>query len=242
MDLIEFDKNNTNRHPWEISRASSIIKILSKNNLDTQYADIGAGDLYFSKRLAYITSLPIYSVDIGFKELYDSNNIITLTDINFLPLEGINCIVLMDVLEHVQDEDSFLENIHKRLNTNGDIIITVPSYQFLFSSHDIFLKHHRRYSRKTLKVLLEKNGFIVKKSFYFYSSLFFLRLLNLILSKFGTQNLKDKGIGTWRYEEGHPISYLIKAILNLDFMINYFLSKFKIILWGLSICMICKKK
>lgn len=72
-----------------------------------------------------------------------------------------DCVVLADVLEHIEDDKSTLRKIHNMLNPQGSIVLNVPSYQFLFGKHDVGLGHKRRYSAKTLKVNLETAGFQV---------------------------------------------------------------------------------
>lgn len=49
--------------------------------------------------------------------------------------ETFDVILLMDVLEHISDDVSFLQNILKKVSKDG-IIITVPAFQWLWSKHD----------------------------------------------------------------------------------------------------------
>ena len=54
----------------------------------------------------------------------------------------------MDVLEHIRDDYSALKEWKKVLNPNGIILISVPAFQHLWSHHDKFLGHYRRYNKK----------------------------------------------------------------------------------------------
>jgi len=57
----------------------------------------------------------------------------------FLPFknESFEVVCLIEVLEHVQNESSFLQEIHRVLRPNGKLIITVPNKFFPFETHSI---------------------------------------------------------------------------------------------------------
>jgi hypothetical protein len=46
---------------------------------------------------------------------------------------------------------------------NGRIILLVPAFQFLYGTIDRLVGHKRRYTKRSLKELLNKAGFIVEK-------------------------------------------------------------------------------
>ena len=64
-------------------------------------------------------------------------------------------VLAMDVLEHIQDDYSTLKEWKNTLKPNGLLLITVPAFQHLWSSHDIFLGHHRRYNKKDISDLAQ---------------------------------------------------------------------------------------
>lgn len=243
MDIIEKNDYTFNRHPWEISRAFCILDLLRVNPAAFCYADIGAGDLYFTKLLREITSKIIYAVDKNFENLETSvDGIVKCRTLEQVPQNSIDAVVLMDVLEHVEDEESFLSSVLRILKPGGEIIITLPAHQFLFSNHDRFMRHFRRYNIKYIQSILHRNNLDVFKCHYFYTTLFFIRGLEKLLEKAGLLNNKKQGIGKWPLRCDSIITRLITKLLNLDFKINAYLYKFKIIITGLSICVICKKR
>jgi SAM-dependent methyltransferase len=243
MDLIE-KTANLKRHPWELSRSNCIMKLLEGNDVNAVYGDIGAGDRFFAGQLLSITRGKVYAID----KLYENDmaiedGVICLNDVGSLKLSSVDWFVMMDVIEHVEDADEFMDSIIKRLRPDGKILITVPAFQFLFSSHDIFLKHYRRYSRKSLGRLLTNNNLRIEKSYYFYTALFILRLISFILQKIGViNNKKIVGVGVWRFKEKAMISRVLFHILNLDYFINKFLTKFGVRLPGLSLLAICSRE
>ncbi len=74
--------------------------------------------------------------------------------------------VVLDVLEHIDEDDKALQDWYRVLRPGGILIITVPAHQWLWSGHDISLHHFRRYTRKPLADQLTKHGYTILKSSY----------------------------------------------------------------------------
>ncbi len=81
--------------------------------------------------------------------------------------EKFKTVFLLNVLEHLKDDDMAIANAKLLLEPNGTLIVLTPSYQFLFCSLDKELGHYRRYTLKKLKTVFIKNNFQIKKCFYF---------------------------------------------------------------------------
>jgi SAM-dependent methyltransferase len=60
-------------------------------------------------------------------------------------------VVLLDVIEHVEFPTRVLQNAREVLEPDGIVIVTVPSYQWLYSEWDQALGHYRRYTKKALR-------------------------------------------------------------------------------------------
>ena len=60
-------------------------------------------------------------------------------------------ICMFDVLEHIEQDVETLDALKGLLAPEGRMIITVPAYQWMWSAHDEFLHHHRRYSARDFK-------------------------------------------------------------------------------------------
>ena len=81
-------------------------------------------------------------------------------------------ILLMDVLEHVENDTELLRSYTQHLPANGLAVISVPAFQWLWSGHDVFLEHHRRYALAQLEAVVERAGLRVVHSRYFFGALF----------------------------------------------------------------------
>ncbi len=90
-----------------------------------------------------------------------------------------------DVLEHIENDNLALKNIYKLLKPGGLFVFTVPAFKFLFSGHDKYLQHYRRYSMKGLKQQLLNNRLILIDSNYWNFILFPFVALKRIITKNG---------------------------------------------------------
>lgn len=77
-----------------------------------------------------------------------------------------------DVLEHIDDENSFLREVRRVLRPGAFVLLSVPAYPFLWSEHDVSLHHRRRYVRRTLRDALTRNGFEVVRLSHGMASVF----------------------------------------------------------------------
>lgn len=242
MDPEEKTEKFYYRHPWEISRRQKLLSLLDTSDNGVQYADIGAGDMYFIDQLKKFSRKPIYAIDRNFTFTTNNENTIMFQNIYDLPRYSIDLILLLDVLEHIENDFCFVKELLTVLKPDGKILITVPAFQFFFSPHDIYLKHLRRYTLKQLNSLLVRNGLELVEGFYFFTSLFIVRMIEVILYKLGIKKKFGKTVSEWRYNEHHFISRIIIRLLNADFTVNRILIKLSIYFPGLSACVLCKRK
>jgi SAM-dependent methyltransferase len=68
-------------------------------------------------------------------------------------------VVALDVLEHLDDDRRALGEILRVLRPGGILLVTVPAYAFLWSSHDDALGHRRRYRLAQLRERIAAAGF-----------------------------------------------------------------------------------
>ncbi|GAB3598619.1 class I SAM-dependent methyltransferase [Angustibacter peucedani] len=84
-------------------------------------------------------------------------------DATALPVadRSLDLVVAFDVLEHLDDDDAAVREVHRVLRPGGHYLVAVPCDPRLWSAHDEAVGHVRRYTRATLGSLLTRGGFAV---------------------------------------------------------------------------------
>jgi SAM-dependent methyltransferase len=248
MDVREY-KSFVMRHPWEIARVNALKSAL--NNMlkkELSVLDIGCGDGYVSRELFKDTAVRhITAVDINLSEEQirefsaRKQNIRFLNDYAKVGAATFGLILLLDVLEHVDDDERFLrEIVEKNLAPEGYLVITAPMFQVLFTSHDAFLGHYRRYSLTELARLTDAGGLQCISSGYLFTSLLCARFLSACFQKVLKRTFFDnRGVGNWNH--GSFITKVIASILTLDSRIALSMNRLGIKLPGLTGWVLCKK-
>lgn len=99
-----------------------------------------------------------------------------------LPGQIADVIVMLNVLEHIDDDIAALGNVFNLLKPGGHLIIEVPAGPRLYDSYDAELCHFRRYSIRQLQRKLYKVGFtVVRRShlgFILYPAFCAVKLIN----------------------------------------------------------------
>lgn len=256
MDLLEENNSESHgsRHFWELAKVKFLLKITAQYLNDSEnIIDIGCGDCFIVSEFARrYPSRNFAAVDQALTQEAASQIAARLAH-DQLPVRIFNSpdelwskfnadtVFMFDVLEHIKDDAEYLKKLIARQEfaAGGLLCLTVPAYQQLFSAHDRFLKHFRRYSRKQLQKVATNAGFEIIESGYFFFSLLPLRYLQKTIEKFKQPEDSLKGVGK---VSGHDwLNALAGKILMLDACCGYLFKKINIQMPGLSCYLICRK-
>jgi SAM-dependent methyltransferase len=93
---------------------------------------------------------------------------------NELPLidSSLDLAVMLDVLEHVDDDIAALKAVAAKLKPGARFLLTVPALPSLWSPHDEEHHHKRRYTAKTLRAVMTQAGLKIEVMSYFNTLLF----------------------------------------------------------------------
>lgn len=251
MDLKEYSLSAPKRHPWEICRVEVLRNILQKF-LKTgdliRVLDIGCGDGYTIAELFKEKQVYIDAVDSNLTEqqaeLFSRKykTIRFYSNLDRLPKENYDIITMLDVIEHVEDDRSFLETVSSYAKPKAILVLTAPAFNSLLSKHDIFLKHYRRYSDLQLRQLVQQTGFSVEASGYLFFSLLVVRFLAIIYDKLVSQFIirgEHTGVANWNFSK--KITYIVVTALKLENSITLWLNHRKVKIPGLSVWTVCIK-
>lgn len=75
-------------------------------------------------------------------------------------------------MEHTEDDFVAFAEVARVMAPGARLVVTVPAYQALWSSHDVSHMHHRRYRTNRLRAPAEAAGLKTVRTSYFNSTLF----------------------------------------------------------------------
>ena len=148
--------------------------------------DIGAGSAIFSKHLLENGAASAVCVDPAYrsdnKESYCGKPIQYVRDV--VPCNA-DLVLLMDVLEHVDDDVGLIRASMKGAAPGAFAVISVPAFPSLFSAHDRFLEHKRRYRMAMLENVVRAAGLQIVSTRYFFAMILPLVAMLRFLQKDG---------------------------------------------------------
>jgi 2-polyprenyl-3-methyl-5-hydroxy-6-metoxy-1,4-benzoquinol methylase len=134
-----------------------------------------------------------------------------------LPEGTWDLITAFDVIEHLDEPIASLRAMRSHLSWDGQMLITVPAFQFLWGHHDDANQHRRRYSRVELVSHLSSAGLKVTYVSYFNTLLFpavaATRLLERVLPK--KQHAVGHDAGNLE-ETPEPINRVLKLLFSSE--------------------------
>ena len=252
MDLRERSADSGQRHPWEVARLraiQSLIGSLARGRCSLRVLDVGCGDGFVGRELSrradvrHVDGIDVHLTDREVDMLRkEGGKAIFYNDYRDLPGEPYDLVLLLDVLEHVREDGRFLSDIAGRhLSRDGYLILTVPAIPFLYSGHDEYLSHFRRYERKALVRLVHSANLSCIRSGSLFLSLLPIRLLEVLCRRItGGKNREAQGVGGWT--AGKVLTRTVTTILQSDNRIALFLNSFGVRIPGLTAWAICRKR
>lgn len=83
-------------------------------------------------------------------------------DFDSLKRERLDTILLSNVLEHLPDDAAAVRRFRELLAPGGKLVMVAPALEQLFGTIDEAVGHYRRYTPRSLRAVLEGNGFEVE--------------------------------------------------------------------------------
>ena len=181
MDVAETNQLTTEQafHHWYYRAKFDLLREhLVRENITpaSQVADVGCGlglFLTFLERTGRVCASNMVGIDPAFSGPTPAvqGNALILPE--WPPGRLFDLILMMHVLEHVEDDHAMLRDAAGRLSEGGTVFIEVPAFPFLFSDHDRYLGHYRRYTTSSLQRLVESvEDLELVKVHYLFATIF----------------------------------------------------------------------
>lgn len=257
MDICEYktrlDKGT--RHPWESARAGFIADLAGeyffREDRPVRLLDFGCGDGFVARTLAHRYALcslvgvdkEIHQINPNEGQRQETAQVEYLQNLQEFDGEdgSFDGALLLDVLEHIADDDIFLMDFikNKLFSEHARFVITCSAFGKLFSQHDSLIGHFRRYSLPELRSKVERAGGIVLETGYIFFIPLALRVVEVLLEKAGFLRGRERThISNWH--GGEFATRMISGMLYYDAHFCRFLRKLP--LAGLTCYIICRKQ
>jgi len=190
LDLKEIDlmSSDVDQHWYYRCKAKAIRQLLSAQAF-VALLDIGSGSGFFARNLLANSAIKEATcVDINYAA--DSEEAQSGKPICFrreLEKSEADLVLMIDVLEHIEDDVSFLKAWVDKVPAGTHFLISVPAFQFLWSGHDVFLEHKRRYSLAQIEAVVRRAGLVVDRSNYYFAAIFPVAAVIRIFQKLAGQ-------------------------------------------------------
>ena len=134
--------------------------------------DVGAGAGFFSRHMLERGAGQAICVDPGYDSAWDEEHAgRPLLFRRHAPRQPSSLILMMDVLEHVDDDIGLAAEYIRTARAGTQLVATVPAFNWMWSAHDEFLEHRRRYTLPALQAVLRQAGLRINGARYLYGLL-----------------------------------------------------------------------
>ncbi|MDX9702641.1 MAG: class I SAM-dependent methyltransferase [Candidatus Auribacterota bacterium] len=236
--------SNETRHWWFLGRRKIVLSILLRyfrsstdDIASLKVLDVGCGcgaNLAAVSRICDATGIEPSFEGIAYcrkRRLHVTKG--ALPEKLSVPKNYFDAVLLIDVLEHIDDDKASICAILDVLKPGGIILVTVPAYQWLYTGRDKMHHHKRRYNRRQIHEVVASQGFAREILSYYNFWLFPFALMERLSKKlFATDTPKP--------DVTVPPA-LINHIMRLIFQSERFLLQYVVLPFGLSLIGVYRK-
>lgn len=137
--VLEVGGGNGNFTRWIAPQASRVVVLEPDLQLSSQLAELS---------IPNVETIPLRLEHFSREETFDS-------------------VVMINVLEHIEDDTAALSSLKRLLTPEGKVCVLVPAHKALYAPIDSRFGHYRRYSKVELKSRLDHAGFDAEVCRYF---------------------------------------------------------------------------
>lgn len=185
-----------------------------------RYLEIGCGTGYVLKGVAdnnpnaTFTGTDIFTEGLvgAQKRLQGRADFIQTNALSLPYREEFDVIGAFDVIEHIEEDVSALQELHRALKPGGGILMTVPRHMFLWSDVDTTAHHKRRYGGAELKRKVNEAGFQLVRQLSF-------GMITLPLQYISRRFLikkSDKHTDVLEMDPSPLVRNMLELLLNID--------------------------
>jgi len=215
-ELAKFEDGNF----WFLARNKLIVRALHRYAPDARrMLEIGCGTGFVLRAIArafpgcVLSGTEVLAAGLAFAAQRVPGAELFQMDARSIPYDGeFDVVGAFDVLEHIEEDEKVMGEVHRSLRRGGSFVITVPQHRWLWSKQDEYACHVRRYTANELTGKLSRLGFRVVYATSFVS----LLLPVLYLSR-----LRKRGDSEFDATDETSISPLANRLLGWVMAVEY---------------------
>jgi SAM-dependent methyltransferase len=171
------------RHWWWRVREDILLRKIGelfKDGRAARILDVGCGAALFFDALDRFGSVEGLESDRTVVERsgkWKSRVTIGELDDSYTPSAPYDLILMLDVIEHIRDPSPLLRRASQILAPTGRLLVTVPAFSWLWTSHDDMNHHVTRYTARQLQAAIDGAGLVTLEIGYLFQSLVVPKLL-----------------------------------------------------------------
>lgn len=158
---------------WFRHRNACIAALVERYPFDGTLLDLGGGNGFVSQMLRaaghdVVLLEPGYAGALNARRQRQLDQVVCATvQQAAFPPASFGAIGLFDVIEHVEDDHAFLDELTPLLHPGGRLYLTVPCHQWLWSQADVDAGHFRRHTLRSMRTLLADHFEVDYISYFF---------------------------------------------------------------------------
>lgn len=176
MDLKEVSRVDPKTHWYYQAKLFALQLALRRHSSGPRkFIDVGAGSGFFAVQLAdFESGAEVVCVDTN----YPSDSTERGGALRFVrktaqaDTAAADIYLFIDVLEHVADDVNLLRSYTDSAAPGALVLITVPAFMSMWSGHDTYLEHYRRYRLGELRRKVGQAGLEVVDEKYLFGAIF----------------------------------------------------------------------
>ena len=220
MERIVYDQmaELDQRHWWYRARRevlAALIRREARPPANAHVLEIGCGTGHNLEMLGRFGQVDAVELDDEARAVAEKRLGRAIRNARLPQLEGVpdhryDLVASLDVIEHIDDDQAALAAIAAKLKPSGKFVMTVPAHRWMWSTHDVVNHHKRRYSKASLKRLVEGSSLKLDKIGYFNSFLFPLAVAERFASKLRGKDDADVKLPS------RPLNAALEAVFRAE--------------------------
>lgn len=234
-EMAEMEK----KHWWFLGRRAVVFDILKRVSSKGKLLDIGLGTGFNAQKFLEM-GFDVDGLDPAPEAIEFAKKIAPKVGViqssfpsSQIPSDTYDVAVLLDVVEHLEDDTAALADVKRALKKGGVALLTVPAFMFLWTKHDERAHHFRRYRKSELVHAIRVAG--LEPEFVSYYNFFLFPLIALV-------RIITKASGREEGSDFDTTPGFLNGLLAFIFGSERFLLRFFPLPFGVSLIAVVRKR